>query len=153
MKKKALGFVAALSLVGGLWVMRLGDIISDMMLFWAFLVLLMAAASVLFSFLATEEFKRRTYSQKQIDCINTLHSRECDKEKKETYAYAVKMGRVGMASCGVIFILLQETTWRHQVVIAVLWMFAVALVGYLSPIAWRFGREYLRHRKAANGQP
>lgn len=153
MKKKAIGFVAAISILGGTWVLRIADIVSDKILFWAFLVLLMAAASVLFSFLATEEFKRSTYSQRQIDCINTLHSRECDQEKRATYAYAVKMGRIGMATCGVIFVLLQDVTWRHQLVIGVFWLFGVALVGYLSPIAWRFGREYLRHRKAAKVQP
>jgi hypothetical protein len=149
MKKKAIGFMAALSIGGGTLVLRLTDLISNQMLFWAFLVLVMLAASVLFSYLATEEYKRRNFTQEQIDCINTLHSPKCDKEKRMTYNYAVKSGRAAMAMCGVGFVLLEVPDLRYKVVIGVLWIFLILLAGFLSPIAWRIGKEYLRRRKSA----
>lgn len=148
MKKKAVGFAAAASLAGGTLVLRLTDRISDDMLFWAFLVLVMLAASVLFSYLATEEYKRRNFTQEQIECINTLHSPKCDKEKRMTYDYAVRAGRAAMAMCGVGFILLEVPDMRHKVVIGVFWIFLILLAGFLSPIAWRIGKAYLQRRKS-----
>jgi hypothetical protein len=120
---------------------RLEGLVSDQVLVWIALVAGMIAASYSVAIGGTEWFKRRKFSQKQIDCINDMHSMECDEEKRQTYDFAVICGFSAMLVCGVIFILLQVPDWRYKVVIAVLWLFACFFVGLTAPLVWRLLRK------------
>jgi hypothetical protein len=141
MNAKSLTITGALILLAVTLIGRFEGLVTDQMLFWAAMVIGMAVGSYAFSIGATEWYKRRTFSQKQIECINDQHSTDCDKEKRKTYNFAVRSGFLAMAGCGVIFLLLEGATWRHTLVIAVFWLFGSMIVGVTSPIVWRVARN------------
>lgn len=141
MNGKAVGIGGALVLLACTLIGRFEGLITDQALIWAGLVVGMGIASWAFSIGATEYYKRRTFSQLQIECINSPHSMGCDKEKRRTYNFAVRSGFAGMALNGIIFILLEGATWRHALVIAVFWLHACAIVGVISPLMWRIFRN------------
>ncbi len=141
MNAKSLTITGALVLLACTLIGRFEGLITDQVLIWAGLVVGMGIASWAFSIGATEYYKRRTFSQIQIECINSQHSTGCDKEKRRTYNFAVRSGFVGMVMCGVIFILLEGADWRIAVVIAVFWVFASMIVGVTSPLMWRIFRN------------
>jgi hypothetical protein len=120
---------------------RLEGLISDQILIWAAMIAGMISGSYILSIGGTEWYKRRKFSQKQIECINDPRSSGCDKEKRQTYNVAVRSGFISMFLCGVIFILLEGTNWRIALVIAVFWLFAAAIVGVTSPLMWRLFRN------------
>jgi membrane protein implicated in regulation of membrane protease activity len=127
---------------------RLEGLISDQVLIWIAMIALAVTASYAVAIGGTEWFKRRKFSQKQIDCINDIHSTECDEEKRRTYDVAVITGFCSMLLCGVVFILLQVPDWRYKVVIAALWLLACVFVGLTAPLVWRLARK--RFIKAAD---
>lgn len=126
---------------------RLEGLITDQVLIWIASIILAVAASYAIAIGGTEWFKRRTFSQKVIDCINDIHSTGCDKQKRQTYDVAVITGFFSMLSCGVIFIIPQVPDWRYKVVIAVLWLIGCVFVALTSPLVWRLFRK--RFLKAA----
>jgi hypothetical protein len=127
---------------------RLEGLISDQVLIWIAIVAGMITASYAVAIGGTEWFKRRSFSQKVIDCINDIHSTGCDKQKRATYDVAVITGFLSMLTFGVVFITLQVTDWRYKVVIAVLWLIGCVFVGLTAPLVWRLFRK--RFIKAAD---
>lgn len=132
------GAIASLAV---LLIGRLNGLISDQVLIWMALIAGMIAASYAVAIGATEWFKRRNFTQAQIECINDPHSDGCNEEKRRTYDFAVYAGFAAMFTCGIIFILLQVPDWRYKVVIAVLWLFASVFVGVTAPLVWRLFRK------------
>lgn len=123
---------------------RLEGLISDQVLVWIAMIVLAVSASYAIAIGGTEWFKRRNFTQVQIECINDPHSDGCNEEKRRTYDAAVITGFLAMLTCGIIFILLQVPDWRYKVVIAVLWLLASAFVGVTAPLVWRlFRKRYL----------
>jgi hypothetical protein len=145
---KSLTIGGALVLLAVTLIGRFEGLVTDQMLIWAAMIIGMAVASYAFSIGATEYYKRRTFSQKQIDGINNPHSTGFDKEKRKTHDFAVRSGFGSMAGCGVIFILLEGADWRIGLVIAVFWAFGSMIVGLTSPLVWRLCRK--RFIKAAD---
>lgn len=145
MNAKTLTIGGALVLLAVTLIGRLEGLISDQILIWAAMIMVMVAGSYALSIGGTEWFKRRSFSQKQIDCINDPHSPGCDREKRQTYNVAVRSGFASMFLCGVIFILLEGADWKIAVVIAVFWLFGSAIIAVTSPLVWRlFRNRFLR---------
>src|SRR5689334_7220371 len=129
----------AVTLIG-----RINGLITDDVLILIAVFSVMVAGSYAFAIGFTEWFKRRKFSQIQIECINDVHSTGCDKEKRRTYDVAVRSGGGAMATCGIIFILIDGADWRTGIVVAVFWLFASAIVGVTAPLVWRmFRKRYL----------
>lgn len=120
---------------------RLNGLITDQMLLWAAIIFGLAVASSAFSIGATEWFKRRKFSQAQIECINDPHSVGCDKEKRKTHDFAVRSGACAMFLCGVIFVKFQAPDWQTGIVIGVFWLILCGIVGVTSPLLWRLFRK------------
>lgn len=150
MNAKSLTIGGALVLLACGLIARLEGLISDQALIWAAMISGMVAGSYILSIGGTEWFKRRTFSQLQIECINDPHSTGCDKEKRKTYDFAVRSGFISMAACGAIFILLEGADWRMALVIAVFWVFASAIVGVTSPLMWRLFRNRFLYAAGEN---
>jgi RsiW-degrading membrane proteinase PrsW (M82 family) len=138
---KSLTIGGALVLLAVTLIGRFEGLVTDQMLIWAAMIVGMAVASYAFSIGATEYYKRRTFSQKQIECINDPHSTGCDKEKRKTHDFAVRSAFLGMVACGVIFVLLEGADWRLAIVIAVFWSFLSAIVGVTAPLVYRLLRK------------
>lgn len=141
MNAKALGIGGALVLLAVTLIGRFEGLVTDQMLFWAAMIVGMAAGSYALAIGATEYYKRRTFSQKQIECINDPHSTGCDKEKRRTHDFAVRSGFSSMAACGVIFVLLEGAGWRLAIVIAVFWLLGCVIVGVTTPLIYRLFRN------------
>jgi hypothetical protein len=138
---KALGIGGALVLLAVTLIGRFEGLVNDQMLLWAAMILGMILGSYALAIGATEYYKRRTFSQKQIECINDPHSTGCDKEKRKTHDFAVRSGFTGMAACGVIFVLLEGADWRLAFVIAVFWALLSVLIGLTAPLFYRLVRN------------
>lgn len=137
---KTLTIGGALVLLAVTLIGRIEGLVTDQALIWIALVVGMALGSYALAIGATEYYKRRTFSQTVIDCINTPSSTGCDREKRRTYNVAVRSGFGSMVTCGVIFILLEGANWRIALVIFVFWLFISGIVGVTTPILYRFLR-------------
>jgi ABC-type xylose transport system permease subunit len=137
---KSLTIGGALILLAVTLIGRFEGLVTDQMLLWAAMIVGMIFGSYALAIGATEYYKRRTFSQKQIECINDPHSTGCDKEKRKTHDFAFRSGFSSMAACGVIFVLLEGAGWRLAIVIAVFWLIGCAIVGVTVPLVYRLVR-------------
>jgi hypothetical protein len=106
--------------------------------------LLMTALVVSFVFLSygtswtiTEAYKRLYLHQKDWGKENT---------KRKIYRCAIWSAGLTMLACGSLFLLAEGVPVKWQIVVGVFWTLACILVGFSSPIIWKWAFETLLPR-------
>jgi hypothetical protein len=145
---KTLGIGGILLTALSIWASRITGLITDEQLLNAFhfivnllvlgsIVLFFAAISYGISWTITEAYKRLY-----------LHQKDWGKEnvKRKIYRCAIWSAGFTMLACGSLFLLAEEVPVKWQIVVGVFWTLACVLVGFSSPIVWKWTFETLLPR-------